>query len=541
VSLSSTRRRNAVGGTTGSTSFATRAFVTSLRGGGGSSTSDDYDSDDIDTDTDTDDEDDNTDDDDDEDNDEMESDSSDSNKDEPNPTDDESTNNNNTNNAPVQLILQTTLLQTHSSSSTTTTPPHPLLDQRIEITASRTRTIASLKQSVSRQFKSRPPISAITLRYDGDLLEDDDATLADLLDDYEEEDDEEDNDDTNGQTITVTVDMVPPVDPKFGTEMKERLDRMTNEQVLDAYVANMAASHQNSMDLAQSIDGVAGETANSMDDDDDDDEEEPIRSTSTTVLMRRRALMMKEEILQSIQDGSTDETVWKERLYRTDTPESIAQRDQQLSGFGGSGGGGGSTNENRRRNRGGATMNVKKVMQRNLNVNWPDTIRNILLFLFFGYFGGRSAFSRSIMLLGAPSCILLQARPIKVVIKQIFYAIGQPPGILLSLLPAPQQAIMSCDYGQCMRDLYGDDFVGDDVGGHAIEEEEVYEDGEGGTTDWVEEEEDEEDVVEVDSDDVSDDDEYLRDILDSFEDDDDTEEVGESSTWYSSDEEQYDT
>jgi hypothetical protein len=32
--------------------------------------------------------------------------------------------------------------------------------------------------------------------------------------------------------------------------------------------------------------------------------------------------------------------------------------------------------------------------------------------------------------------------------------LGQPPGIILSLLPAPQQAIMSCDYSAVMKKLY---------------------------------------------------------------------------------------
>jgi hypothetical protein len=46
-----------------------------------------------------------------------------------------------------------------------------------------------------------------------------------------------------------------------------------------------------------------------------------------------------------------------------------------------------------------------------------------------------------------------------VAIKQAFYAIGEPPGILLSLLPAPQQAIMSLDYARAMKGLYGDEIV----------------------------------------------------------------------------------
>ena len=61
------------------------------------------------------------------------------------------------------------------------------------------------------------------------------------------------------------------------------------------------------------------------------------------------------------------------------------------------------------------------------------------------------------MFLGAPTCFLVQLRPVKVCIKQLFYAIGEPHGILLSLFPAPQQAIMSCNYDEKMMDLYGKD------------------------------------------------------------------------------------
>ena len=90
--------------------------------------------------------------------------------------------------------------------------------------------------------------------------------------------------------------------------------------------------------------------------------------------------------------------------------------------------------------------------------NWADTFRNSLLFLFFGHFGGRkNSFSRAFLLLSSPLCFLLQTRPVKVLLKRIFYAIGQPAGILLSLLPAPQQAIMSLDYGRTMRGLYGEE------------------------------------------------------------------------------------
>jgi hypothetical protein len=65
--------------------------------------------------------------------------------------------------------------------------------------------------------------------------------------------------------------------------------------------------------------------------------------------------------------------------------------------------------------------------------------------------------SRTIMLLGAPACFIIQARPVKVAIKQMFYTIGEPPGILLTLLPAPLQAIMSCNYDDSLAGIYGSD------------------------------------------------------------------------------------
>jgi len=45
---------------------------------------------------------------------------------------------------------------------------------------------------------------------------------------------------------------------------------------------------------------------------------------------------------------------------------------------------------------------------------------------------------------------------VKVALKQVFYTVGEPPSILLSLLPAPQQAIMSLKYGAVMKGLYGE-------------------------------------------------------------------------------------
>jgi hypothetical protein len=91
--------------------------------------------------------------------------------------------------------------------------------------------------------------------------------------------------------------------------------------------------------------------------------------------------------------------------------------------------------------------------------NWPDTIRNVLLFLFFGLFGGRNALSRNILLLGAPLSVILQARIVKRYWKQAFYACAHPPSILLSLLPAPQQSILKFQYDDVQKVLYPENQV----------------------------------------------------------------------------------
>ena len=92
------------------------------------------------------------------------------------------------------------------------------------------------------------------------------------------------------------------------------------------------------------------------------------------------------------------------------------------------------------------------------------------------------------MYLGAPLCFVLQARPVKIAMKQLFYTVGNPPAILLSLLPAPQQAIMSLNYDAAMTGLYGKEGVSLGGGGAAaaasgqrsFEEDEIDEEEEDG-------------------------------------------------------------
>jgi Ubiquitin family. len=253
-------------------------------------------------------------------------------------------------NLPVKITLKTSLSD------------NILIDQSIEITASPSRTVHSLKQSVSRQFKGRPPIDAIVLRLDGQVLEDD-ILVKDLVQDIEEEDEEEEDEDEDDLAkMTITVDMVPPVDPKFGTEFKERLDKMTNQEVLDAYVANLASLHQNSLDLLTTIDESVAKEGDGDEQDEDEQQQHSASKTPITpkkLAMQQYALMLKEQLATSMSENE------KTLLEKEDTPLKSSEEDEFDSYEGDL-----LLKESikRKKRKGGATANVKRALQKNLNI-----------------------------------------------------------------------------------------------------------------------------------------------------------------------------
>jgi hypothetical protein len=249
---------------------------------------------------------------------------------------------------PIKITLKTSLSN------------NILIDQSIELTASPTRTVQSLKQSVSRQFKSRPPMDAIVLRLDGQVLRDE-ILVRDLVDEEDDEEDDEEEGEDDLAKLTIMVDMVPPVDPKFGTEMKERLDKMTNEEVLDAYIANLASMHQNALDLMQPDimrnDSVDEEDKSNEDEDNEESfSSEPVAQTS--ISLQQYAIMLKEQITESLSEREI------ELLEKTDTPSSPQEDD--LDNYEGDL----LLKESikRKKRRGGATANVKRALQKNLNI-----------------------------------------------------------------------------------------------------------------------------------------------------------------------------
>ena len=132
-----------------------------------------------------------------------------------------------------------------------------VVDQRVEITTRRTNNIAGLKKQVSRLLPGRPPVLGLELVYGGKVL-DDEMLVDELFDDDEDEEEElEEGDDAASKVLTLNS--VPPVDPKFAIELAPKLkshieddeDTLTTEELIEAFFLNQAAMSRNALLLAQ--------------------------------------------------------------------------------------------------------------------------------------------------------------------------------------------------------------------------------------------------------------------------------------------------
>jgi hypothetical protein len=377
-----------------------------------------------------------------------------------------------------------------TSTSGTTPAPEPLSDQFVAVTirtstgsklldsyplefenVGRQRNVAFLKASVSRKLPSKPPVSAIWLTRHGQIL--DDATLVDdLMDEDDQDDDEDDEENETGDSkgLVLQLDMIPSVDPNFLADLDLKLADCSVSELLDAYATNEAVVWENAAALqwqsllpklrslptendpnqASSVETTSEATANTT-------------SRNTAVLWSTAIRERAREIRQTL-EGTVLNTKPAQSLLQTAEPEGATttstSTDSEVKG------------ERKRRvsattassgsalSGGASGGGWKSMLQHHFNVDWGATVRHVLLFLFFGWFGGRTATSRAILLLGAPSVVVLQARPVKMWLRQVLYAVlDHPPSVFLSLLPAPQQAILSLHMSAAMQTLYGNHLV----------------------------------------------------------------------------------
>jgi hypothetical protein len=204
---------------------------------------------------------------------------------------------------------------------------NPLIDQSVELLVSRTRNVESVKQTLSRQLPGRPPVSALTLMSGTRVLGDDE--LIDELVDDEEEDEDDDDDDEEATSLVLTLDMVPPVDPKFATNFG-KLNEMTTSEILDAYAANAAAMYHNAQSL---VSEPAGDKA----------------FGSLNIQLRHEAYRIRNQLTSTFPESAL------EKLEETSPPHSSVALDQRRG-------------QRYRSGRGGARTNIKRRIQRNLNV-----------------------------------------------------------------------------------------------------------------------------------------------------------------------------
>ena len=336
---------------------------------------------------------------------------------------------------------------------------YKVLDQALELTVNRSRTIASVKDSLRRQLPGRPPVSAIQLVLHGQRL-DDDVLLEELVDEEDEDDDDDEEDqDENAPVLVLQLDMVPPVDPKFIPQLELDMDDLTTSELLDVYATNEAAVYQNAammMNVNSAEPSMSNEAEEDQSEDEIDLDEPDFESTNrdsdkskplVTTQIREQAARLRQSLEATVLSTSNAQTLLS--AAHQQAPSQIRQAQLVHS-----------TQTRGQRVRHTAVRSVKSSLKREIqhvfNINWAESIRYFCLFLFFGYFGGRTATSRAILLLGAPSVFVLQARPVKLALKKIVYALlDHPPSILLSLLPAPQQMILSLNVAKEMDTLYG--------------------------------------------------------------------------------------
>ena len=224
---------------------------------------------------------------------------------------------------PVRLLIQTNW-------------GNSVLDQRVELMAARTRNVASLKKSLSRLLPGRPPILGLELVSEGRVL-DDETLVDDLFDDDDDDEEEEEDDDDggeNGSHKLLVLNSVPPVDPKFATELISKLkphveddsETLSTEELIDAYFLNQVAMSRNSLLLANP-------------------------NMESSPLLRLEIQEQAKKLREQLK-GQVPDQVWETSLKPT-------QRSHHMEEYRG---------QRYRSGKGGARTNLKKSIQHNMNI-----------------------------------------------------------------------------------------------------------------------------------------------------------------------------
>ena len=300
------------------------------------------------------------------------------------------------NNPPVKLTISTNL-----------SSPHSILDQKLEFTASRKRSILSIKQAISKTMVGRPYLGCggellgrhLILRYNGQVLEDADLieeVVAGLEEDDDEEEHEEggsdsdneedDEDDDDIVKLKFTLDILPPMDSKFGIEFMEKANKLSTQELVDAYcmnVAGMVYGQEMILKEQEALDKLSNGNIGDDDGDEEQQEQQQMRQQQHSFTIRKNAAIIKKQLLNT----------FSPEAIQLMQEEHMRVKDYlQNNGNGNGNGGGGATatasigsvyglvskdtaarhhrrgSSHGRALKGGATMNIKRSLQRNMNV-----------------------------------------------------------------------------------------------------------------------------------------------------------------------------
>lgn len=229
--------------------------------------------------------------------------------------------------------------------------------------------------AISKTMRGRPPLQTLVLKHSGRTLSNHE-TVSSILSDIDSDSDSDDED-TIGEDdyakLKLTLDILPPIDPKFGTEFKEKTDKMSTKELLGAYCLNVVGMRYG-LELGE---GEMEEYARVLDQNNDNGDGDNIieqegreteRLNQSLHIRKQAALLQKQmeksfgdEVLQLMDeeharvqaflaDDRVESSALSEVIYGL-VPEMA--RTQQL-----------------RKNavKGGAAMNIKRVLQRNMNV-----------------------------------------------------------------------------------------------------------------------------------------------------------------------------
>lgn len=236
-------------------------------------------------------------------------------------------------------------------------------------------TTVCIRPAVSKTMRGRPPLQTLILKHSGRTLSDDE-TVSSILSDVDSDDEDSDIEDAIGEEemdkLSLTLDILPPIDPKFGTEFKEKADKLSTKELLHAYCLN-AVGMRLGMELSEAEMEEYDKLLTGIDDENDDEKEggesKDQGRVNQSLHIRKQAALLQKQMERSFGDDTVqliEEEHERVQVYLAEEDEH-AMTSKVVYGLVPES----ALSQRSRRGRsvkGGATMNIKRSLQRNMNV-----------------------------------------------------------------------------------------------------------------------------------------------------------------------------